>query len=66
MQVLEVAPVIAPSTIKSFGAFGPKYEVLNPLYSLENGDWLFAVKLVETGEEVTYSYADIQNDPEAV
>ncbi len=66
MQVLEVAPVIAPSTIKSFGAVGPKYEVLNPVHSLGNGDWVFKVRILETGEEVEYHYLDILDDPKAV
>lgn len=59
----------APSTqvgkIKSFGAFGTKYEVGQPVRQLDNGDWMVKIKLVETGEEVEYSFDHLRDDPEA-
>jgi hypothetical protein len=62
--------VIAPPTIpvgkiKSFGAFGPKYEVGRTLSPLEDGDWLVEVKMVETGETAEYRLTHLLDDPEA-
>jgi hypothetical protein len=58
-----------PSTqvgkIKSFGAFGTKYEVGQPVRQLENGDWMVKIKLLETGEEVEYCFDHLKDDPEA-
>ncbi len=51
--------------IKSFGVFGPKYEVGQPLRQLADGDWMVRIKLLESGEETEYSYAHLLNDPEA-
>lgn len=60
---------LSPSTqvgkIKSFGAFGTKYEVGQPVRQLDNGDWMVKIKLVETGEEVEYRFDHIKDDPEA-
>lgn len=52
--------------IKTFGPDGPKYEVGNPLYSLENGDWMMNIILIETGEEVEYKLSRIAEDPLAI
>ena len=52
--------------IKTFGPDGPKYEVGDPLYSLENGDWMMNIILVETGEKVEYKLSRILQDPFAV
>ncbi|WP_445375930.1 DUF5397 family protein [Photorhabdus tasmaniensis] len=52
-------------TIKSFGAFGPKYEVGQLLHPLEDGDWTIEVVLVETGEKTEYRLTHANNDPKA-
>ncbi|MGV7963899.1 DUF5397 family protein [Photorhabdus tasmaniensis] len=49
-------PFVPTGTIKSFGAFGPKYEVGQLLRPLEDGDWMIEVVLVETGNN------SLQND----
>jgi hypothetical protein len=51
--------------IKSFGAFGPKYEVGKPLRQLDDGDWMVEVKMVETGESAEYRLTHVYDDPEA-
>jgi len=58
-------PDVPFGKIKCFGSFGAKYEVGRPLRALDNGDWMVAIKLVETGEEVEYCFTHIQDDPEA-
>jgi hypothetical protein len=58
-------PSIPVGRIKSFGAFGPKYEVGHALRQLEDGDWLVEVKMVETGETAEYRMTHIFDDPEA-
>ena len=57
--------VIAQGKVKSFGAFGPKYEVGSALRPLGDGDWMVRIKLVETGEETEYRYSHLIKDPEA-
>ena len=60
-----VAPSLPIGKIKSFGAFGPKYEVGRALRPLEDGDWLVEVKMVETGETAEYRMSHLFDDPEA-
>ena len=61
-----VAPPSVPvGKIKSFGPFGPKYEVGRILRQLEDGDWMVEVTLVETGEKVEYRLTRLADDPEA-
>jgi hypothetical protein len=62
--------VISPSSIpvgkiKSFGVFGPKYEVGQSLRESEDGDWLVEVKMVESGETAEYRLSRLLDDPEA-
>ncbi len=63
--VLEMPQELAQGKVKSFGVFGPKYEVCNVLRQLVDGDWMVRIKLVETGEEAEYRYSHLMNDPEA-
>ena len=61
-----VAPPGVPSgKIKSFGPFGPKYEVGPVLRRLEDGDWMVQITLVETGERTEYRLTRLTEDPEA-
>ena len=59
------SPALVQGKIKSFGVFGPKYEVGEPLRKLADGDWMVRIKLVESGEETEYCYSHLLNDPEA-
>jgi hypothetical protein len=58
-------PVFKPGAIKTFGAFGPKYEVRELLRRLDDGDWLMRVRVIDSGEEAEYRYSRMQADPEA-
>ncbi|KAA1192977.1 DUF5397 family protein [Photorhabdus heterorhabditis] len=59
-------PFVPVGTIKSFGVFGPKYEIGPLLHPLEDGDWMIEIVLVETGEKTEYRLTHANNDPRAV
>lgn len=59
-------PSIPIGKIKSFGPFGPKYEVGRPLRQLDDADWLVEVKMVESGETAQYRLTRILDDPEGL
>jgi len=65
MHVTIAPPAIPVGKIKSFGPFGPKYEVGNALRQLDDGDWMIEITMVETGEKVEYRWARLSGDPEA-
>lgn len=65
MRTMMTAPPVPIGKIKSFGAFGPKYEVGRPLRQLDDGDWMIEVVLVETGEKAEYRLTHVNVDPEA-
>ena len=65
MQTTPALPTVPSGTIKSFGEFGPKYQVGQVLRPLEDGDWIIEVTLIETGEKTEYRLTRLQNDPEA-
>lgn len=64
MHATTVPPPVPIGKIKSFGAFGPKYEVGPPLRQLADGDWVIQVKMVETGEVAEYRWTRLLDDPE--
>ena len=51
MQVAIAPPPIPVGKIKSFGPFGPKYEVGQAIRQLDGGDWMIEVTMIETGEK---------------
>ena len=62
----DLIPVQVPvGTIKSFGLIGEQYEVVKPLRRLEDGDWMYEIKLVKTGESAEYRMTHICDDPVA-
>ncbi|OWT55145.1 DUF5397 domain-containing protein [Candidimonas nitroreducens] len=65
MQATIAPPVVPIGKIKSFGPFGPKYEIGRPLRQLDDGDWMIEVTLVESGEKTEYRLSRLSNDPEA-
>lgn len=66
MQLAYVSqPQIPVGKIKSFGPFGPKYEVGNPIRLLNDGDWMIEVTMVETGEKAEYRLTHLIDDPVA-
>lgn len=50
--------------IETFGPVGPPYKVGRPLRQLGNGDWLFEVTMIETGEREEYRLGRIVDDPD--
>ena len=65
MQEAIVPPAIPVGIIKSFGPFGPKYEVGHALHRLADGDWMIEITMIETGEKAEYPMTNMQDDPEA-
>jgi hypothetical protein len=65
MNAVVNPPPVPVGKIKSFGELGPKYEVAQPLYQLEDGDWMIEIKMIETGEKAEYRLTHINDDPEA-
>ena len=65
MQTVVISPSVPVGKIKSFGYFGPKYEVGKPLFQLNDGDWLVEITMVETGETAEYRLTHIIDDPDA-
>jgi hypothetical protein len=65
MDAIIESPTVPIGKIKSFGPFGPKYEVGHPLRQLADGDWMVEVTMVETGETAEYSLKHLIDDPEA-
>jgi hypothetical protein len=59
-------PFIPTLAIKTFGEFGPKYEVVKLLRQLADGDWMVEILLIETGETTEYRLSHIVTDPEAL
>jgi len=65
MDAIIESPPVPVGKIKSFGPFGPKYEVGHALRQLDDGDWMVEVTMVETGETAEYSLKHLIEDPEA-
>jgi hypothetical protein len=65
MQEVIVPPSIPVGKIKSFGPFGPKYEVGHALRQSDDGDWLVEINMIETGETAEYRLTRLLDDPEA-
>jgi hypothetical protein len=58
-------PTVPLGKIKRFGPVGPKYEICRVLKPIDDGDWLLAIKLIESGETAEYRYSHMLDDPEA-
>lgn len=65
MQTAHDTPSIPVGKIKSFGPFGPKYEVGEAVEQLADGDWMIKVTMIETGETAEYRLTHLIDDPEA-
>ena len=65
MQEVLALPSVPVGKIKSFGPFGPKYEVGQALRRCEDGEWMVEVKMVESGEAAEYRLTRLLDDPEA-
>ena len=60
-----IPPSVPVGKIKSFGPFGPKYEVGQVLRRKDDGDWVVEVTLVDSGERAEYRLTRLLEDPEA-
>jgi hypothetical protein len=58
-------PSVPIGKIKTFGDFGPKYEIGPVIRKLEDGDWLVEITLIETDEAAEYRLSRLFQDPEA-
>ena len=58
-------PRILVGKIKSFGDFGPPYQVGQAVHRLPDGDLLVGITLIETGETAVYRLSRLTVDPEA-
>lgn len=58
-------PFVPIGEIKTFGRFGPKYIVGQPLRRLDNDDWMIQITLPESGEVAEYFLSHIRHDPPA-
>ncbi|MDD3610563.1 MAG: DUF5397 family protein [Halothiobacillaceae bacterium] len=65
MTTVTTIPSVPTGQIKTFGPFGPKYQVVNALRELDDGDWMIRIKLLETDEEAEYRLSSINDDPKA-
>ena len=65
MHAVVAPPSVPVGKIKSFGPFGPKYEVGQAIRQLDDGDWMVEVTMVETGEKAEYRLTHRSDDPEA-
>lgn len=65
MQTTISPPAVPVGKIKSFGPFGPKYEVGQALRRLDDGDWMIEITMIETGEKAEYRWTHLSDDPEA-
>ena len=65
MHAVVAPPTVPVGKIKSFGPFGPKYEVGPALRQLDDGDWLVEITMVETSEKAEYRLSRLSDDPEA-
>ena len=65
MKTVVAPPSVPVGEIKSFGPFGPKYEVGQALRQLDDGDWMVEVTMIETGEKSEYRLTHLSDDPQA-
>ena len=65
MHAVFELPNIPVGAIKSFGPFGPQYEVGHAVRQLSDGDWMVEVTRVDTGEKAEYRLTHLADDPEA-
>jgi len=65
MEAAIAPPTVPVGKVKSFGPFGPKYQVGQSVRQLADGDWMIEVTLVETGEKAEYRLSHLSDDPQA-
>jgi hypothetical protein len=63
--MIHAVPVVPTGKIKSFGPFGPKYQVGPVVRPWGDDDWMVEITVVETGEKTEYRWTHLNDDPEA-
>ena len=66
MHANDRPPILPVGKFKSFGPYGPKYQIGLPLRRLADGDWLVEVTLIESGEKVEHRWTQLMEDPQAL
>ena len=56
-------PASIVGTWRRFGVVGPVYQIIGEGDALPNGDRLMRIRVVESGEELSYPFTSISNDP---
>ena len=66
-QRTDIAMLLEPEALigtwRRFGSAGPVYEIIGLGTALPNDDRLMRIRVVESGEEVDYRFAEILDDP---
>lgn len=57
----KIASLIAQ--VRTFSALGERYEIVAALHPLKNSNWLMKIKLLDSGEFMSYPYSEILCDP---
>ncbi len=65
MQAAIAPPAVPIGRIKSFGPYGPKYEVGHALRQLDDCDWMIEITMIESGDKAEYRWSRLNNDPDA-
>ena len=60
---MQVEPQTLIGTWRRFGVYGPVYEILAEGEALPKGQKFMRVRVIESGEELDYTLADILDDP---
>ncbi|EFM1837115.1 hypothetical protein IL109_004658 [Escherichia coli] len=56
---------IPTGAVKTFGAFGPPYQVGEEIKELPDGDILVNIILIQTNEKEVYKLSKLLQDPDA-
>jgi hypothetical protein len=59
-------PQVPVGTFKTFGEYGPPYQVGEALRPVGDGDWMVSITLIESGEVTEYRLSHLLEDPNAV
>jgi hypothetical protein len=59
----QLQPINLVGTGQRFGAAGPVYEIIGAGEALPDGDRMMLIRVLETGEEVSYRFTHILDDP---
>jgi hypothetical protein len=61
----KATPNLPIGKIKTFGKYGPYYEITGIGHQGEDGEWMIPIRVVASGEELDYRYTRLALDPDA-